>query len=133
MNLDYLRNTHVYRLDNGETIATLKVPSDGTSRDCEIPLTAEQIISAKVEPHGNLGRSKITFTLTIQVEALGTAEKYREYFSECLLDKINRQTELINSAAKKLREVSAEKELLEADLRAKSVVESALLATGRTK
>jgi hypothetical protein len=133
MNLDYLKNANVYQLHNGETIAKLKIPSDEVGNSCEIFLTAEQIVSAKIEPHGNFGRSKVTFTLSVQVQAIGTVEEHREYFARCLLDKINRQTEIIDSTAKKLREVSASKELLEADLRAKSVVESALLAVSQTK
>jgi hypothetical protein len=132
MNLDYLESSSVYRSDNSETIAKLKLPCDGTKK-YEVPLTAEQIVSAKIEPHGNFGRSKITVTLTIQVEAQGTPEEYRDYFAKCLLARINQQKEQLDKTTRQLREALDDKNKLEADLRAKAVVESALLATSQTK
>ena len=133
MNLGYLENQCVYRSDSDETIAKIKLPHDGKTKECEVPLTAEQVVSAKIEPHGNFGRSKITITLTIQVEAQGTPEEYRDYFAKCLLARINQQKEQLNKTVKQLRETLADKNELEADLRAKAVVESALLATNQTK
>lgn len=133
MNLGYLESSHVYRSDSDEIIAKLKLPHGGGTKECEIPLTAEQIISAKIEPHGNFGRSKITIILTIQVEAQETPEEYRSYFARCLLTKINQQKEQLEKMGRQLRELITDKNCLEADLRAKAVVESALLATGQTK
>ncbi|MFA5202969.1 MAG: hypothetical protein WC708_00950 [Lentisphaeria bacterium] len=133
MNLGYLESSHVYRSDSDEIIAKLKLPHGGGTKECEIPLTAEQVVSAKIEPHGNFGRSKITITLTIQVEAQGTPEEHRDYFARCLLAKINQQRERLSKITEQLRETLEDKNKLEADLRAKAVVESALLATGQTK
>lgn len=129
MNLDYLESSHVYRSDYGETIAKVKLPQGGGTKEHEIPLTAEQVVSAKIEPHGNFGRSKITIILTIQVEAQGTPEEYKNYFAKCLLAKVNQQKEQLDNMTRQLSELTADKNRLEADLRAKSVVESALLAT----
>lgn len=133
MNLGYLENSHVYCSDDDEIIAKLKLPHGSGTKECEIPLTAEQVASAKIEPHGNFGRSKITITLTIQVEAQGTPEEYKDYFAKCLLAKIDQQKEQLDKITEQLREMLVNKNKLEADLRAKAVVESALLATSQTK
>ena len=133
MNLGYLENQCVYRSDSDEIIAKIKIPHDGKTKEHEVPLTAEQIVSAKIEPHGNFGRSRITVTLTIQVEAQGTPEEYRDYFAKCLLARINQQKEQLSKTTKQLREALDGKNKLEADLRAKAVVESALLATSQAK
>ncbi len=65
----------------GRTVVDIQLPKD----DEAIGLTARQAVGAVVEPHGNAGRSKIRFTLEVEVEAHGTAESNKERIKRGLL------------------------------------------------
>jgi len=117
--LQYLDSIYVERAEQSDTIATIAVPNGAT-----IPLTAAQVVAARVEPAGNTGRSRIITTLEIWIEAQGTVDQYRQYFADSLLAALTRKTTQV-------RALTEELDRLLADQGAKAVVESEIGATGQ--
>lgn len=127
MYLEYLQSEHIRRSENdGDFICKVI-----TSRGEKVPLTAEQIVHAKVEPHSNFGQSKIKVTLEIEIQAEGTAEYYQKFFAKCLLATIQKQREEIDILKSKHTEQRIQIEKFESDARAAAVVESAKIALNK--
>lgn len=132
-NLRFLEHPNVYLSSRDETIAYVKLTNYGRmpADASRIPVTAEQITTAVIESHDNTGRSKVTLTLRIECEALGTPEDLREYFNRRMLDTIRAQADKIDSMRTVVREQVSKIEAFEADRRAAAVVESARIACGK--
>lgn len=76
---------------DGGSVGQITLP-DGTV----LNLTAAQTVHARVEPHGNAGRSRIQFTIVVEVQAQGSADTYRELFKQALLLEIEAQREEVS-------------------------------------
>jgi hypothetical protein len=123
MDLEYLQSQCVQRIDEEESICQIVTP-----RGEKIPLTAEQIVHAKVEQHGNFGQSRIKVTLNIEIQADGNAEYYRDFFAKCLLAAVQKQRKEISTLKTTNIEQHNKILQLESDARAADVVESAMIA-----
>lgn len=75
---------HVRLLETGSVVA-LTLP-DGN----KIALSPQQAAHAKVEPHGNHGRSRVTVTLTVEAEVQGAPEAVRNMISNHLAAEVER-------------------------------------------
>jgi len=121
--IKYLESPYVRWAADDARVADIQLP-DGT----KLSLTAEQVVSAVVTPHGNTGRSKITVAIAIDVEAQGTVEQYRQYFLRSLLETVRSKDAALSSIGLRLATVVADRDRLAADERARQVVESARIA-----
>lgn len=128
MKLKYLDSPHVSRGEIYDFVATIKLP-DGE----EIPLTAEQVVEAKIEDHGNFGRSKIIVSLEIVIEAQGTPEAYKIYFEKALLKNIQDLRESHSKLLKINHGIREERDKLASDARAAAVREVSIEVANSSK
>lgn len=77
--MSILKESMHVRLKEEGSVFVLQTPNGD-----EVGLSPQQAVHAVIEPHGNFGRSRVTVTLTLELEVLGEAPRIKHAIAEAL-------------------------------------------------